>query len=328
MSLGFSAVIRAAVTLGVPDAVSDEPADVADLAAAIETDVETLDRLLRALTSHGLFIEVEERRYAHTAASRQLRADAPGSMRYIVLWASAPWTWHAWPRLEEAVRTGKAVFPAIYGKEFFTYLKEDAPESAEVFNRAMTQSSGLTSKLVVDALTLTGVRRVVDIGGGQGHLLRTLLESHPDLEGVLFDLEAVVAHADPALTGDGALADRARIVGGDCRREMPVDADLYLFKNVLEWDDDSTFAALRNVAVRGHGARVVLVQNLVEASTEPKVTTTMDLFLLLNVGGRKHTRRSLAELMSRAGIRFTRIAPVPGTSLHIIEGVVEENDDA
>ena len=42
----------------------------------------------------------------------------------MALWASAPWTWEAWPRLDEAVRSGKAVFPDIYGKEFFEYLKE------------------------------------------------------------------------------------------------------------------------------------------------------------------------------------------------------------
>jgi C-methyltransferase len=52
------------------------------------------------------------------------------------------------------------------------------------------------------------------------------------------------------------------------------------------------------------------------------VTTTMDLFLLLNVGGRKHTRRSLQELMERAGIRLDEVRPVAGTSLHVIEGTV------
>lgn len=241
----------------------------------------------------------------------------------MALWASAPWTWEAWPRLDEAVRSGKAVFPDIYGKEFFEYLKEDDETSATVFNRAMTQSSAITSAAVVDTLDLTGVGTVVDIGGGQGHLLCTLLERYPNLNGVLFDLESVVADAVPELRQGGRFADRVRIIGGDCRQAVPVDADLYIFKNVLEWDDDSTYAALRSVVTAAKpGARVALVQNLIEDSPEMKVTTTMDLFLLLNVGGRKHTRRSLSGLMERAGIRPGEVRPVPKTSLHVIEGTV------
>lgn len=323
MSLGFSGALRAAVKLGIPDALGDRSADVAELSAVIGADTETLDRLLRALTSHGVFTEVAERRYAHTESSRLLREDAPVGVRYMVLWASAPWTWEAWPRLDEAVRTGKEVFPDIYGTDFFSYLKEQDATSAEVFNRAMTQSSILTSLAVADTLDLSGVRTVVDIGGGQGHLLSTLLDRHPDLHGVLFDLENVVSDADEALRPGGRFSDRARIVGGDCRQEIPVDADLYVFKNVLEWDDDSTYAALRSVVDSARpGARIALVQNLVEDSSELKVTTTMDLFLLLNVGGRKHTRRSLAHLMERAGIRLGEVGPVPTTSLHVIEGTV------
>lgn len=323
MSLGFAGALRAAINLGVPDAVGDEPMEVTELAASVGAEAETLDRLLRALTSHGVFEETADRSYAHTAESRLLRKDASTGVRYMVLWASAPWTWQAWPRLDEAVRTNKPVFPDIYGKEFFAYLEEEDAESAQVFNQAMTQSSALTSEAVADALDLSGVRTVADIGGGQGHLLRTLLERHPEVSGVLFDLETVVSNADEALRDGGALAGRSRVVGGDCRHEIPVEADLYIFKNVLEWDDDSTYAALRSVvSAASPGARVALVQNLIEDSSEMKVTTTMDLFLLLNVGGRKHTRRSLAELMERAGIRLDEVRPVTGTSLHVIEGTV------
>ncbi|QXJ21833.1 methyltransferase [Actinomadura graeca] len=325
MSLGFAGAVRAAVRLGAPDALGDEPADVAAIASAIGADTETLDRLMRALTSHGVFEEVAERVYAHTASSRLLREDAPVGVRYMVLWATAPWTWRAWPRLDEAVRSGKAVFPDIYGKEFFAYLREEDAASAEVFDRAMTQSSAITSAAVAATLDLRGVGTVADIGGGQGHLLRTLLEADPALHGVLFDLEGVVAGADPALRPGGALAGRTRIIGGDCRQGIGAGADLYIYKNVLEWDDDSTLAALRSVTDAARpGARVALVQNLVDDSPEMKVTTTMDLFLLLNVGGRKHTRRSLAGLMERAGIEPGEVRPVPDTSLHVVEGTVAD----
>lgn len=59
--------------------------------------------------------------------SRLLREDDPNSLRYISLWCTEPWTWDAWPKLDEAVRSGRNVIEDLYGKEFFVYLNEDAP---------------------------------------------------------------------------------------------------------------------------------------------------------------------------------------------------------
>jgi C-methyltransferase len=323
MSLGFAAQLRAAAKLGVADALGRDGARADELAAAVDADPDTLDRLLRALTAHGVFEEVAPSRYMHSDLSELLREDHPRSMRYMVLWASAPWTWQAWPRLDDVVRTGKAIFPEIYGQEFFEYLKENDAASAEVFNRAMTQSSRLTSDLVAGALELGGARTVVDVGGGEGHLIATLLRRHPGLRGTLVDLPAVVAGALPELREGGELAPRCAIVGGDCREGLPAGSDLYIFKNVLEWDDESTLAALRNAAAAaGPGGGLALVQNLIEDSVEFKVTTTMDLFLLLNVGGRKHTTRSLAGLFEQSGLELVSVEPVPGSSLHIVTATV------
>lgn len=322
MSLGFAGALRAAVRLHVPDAIGDKPCTAEELAPRIGAHAGTLERLLRALSVHGVLEELDERRFGHTELSRLLREDEPGGMRFIVLWATAPWTWEAWPRLEEAVRTGENVFEPLYGRDFFGYLAEDDPEAAQTFDRAMTQSSRITSAPVADALDLTGVTGVVDIGGGQGHLLRTLMKRHPAVHGTLFDLPTVVPGALEGLR-ELERAGRCTITGGDCRETLPDGLDLYIFKNVLEWDDESTLAALRNVVTHGGpGARVSLVQNLIEDSSEIKVTTAMDLFLLLNVGGKKHTAAGLAALFDRAGLRFDGYRPVPGTSLHVVEGGV------
>lgn len=132
MSVAFAAQIRAAIKLGVADALGDEPRSAADLATAVGANSDTLDRLLRALASHGVFVQMTLAHYAHTDLSRMLREDQPGSLKYLVLWFTAPWTWQAWPRLDDAVRTGKAVFPEIYGQDFFAYLKDSDPDGRSV----------------------------------------------------------------------------------------------------------------------------------------------------------------------------------------------------
>ncbi|MFE2724753.1 methyltransferase [Kitasatospora sp. NPDC059327] len=317
-----AAAVRAAARLGVADALGDTPTTVTDLAAALDTEPKPLRRLMRALTCYGIFHETGDDRFEHTEMSRLLREDAPNSLRYISLWCTEPWTWEAWPKLDEAVRSGRNVFPELFGKEFFDYLHSEGGDSARVFDKAMTTSSRQSAADFAEYLDLTGIDSVVDIGGGQGHVLASLLEKHPALHGTLLDLPKVVAGADPRLRDGGALAARAALVPGDCRVDIPVHADLYIIKNILEWDDESTRRTLANVVLAARpGARVVVVENLVDDSPSMRFTTAMDLLLLLNVGGAKHSKESLVRLMTEAGLDVAEVRPV-NPYLHAFEATV------
>ncbi|MEU3844716.1 methyltransferase [Streptomyces sp. NPDC028635] len=306
-----AAALRAAARLGVADALGDTPTAVEDLAAAVKSEPKPLRRLLRALTCYGVFAEQADGTFAHTEMSRLLREDDPHSLRAITLWCTEPWTWDAWPLLDEAVRTGHNVVEELYGKEFFTYLHEDAPESAAVFNQAMTTSSRQSAQDVTRLLDLSGSTSVADIGGGQGHVVAGFLEKYPAMRGTLLDLPGVVENADPRLREGGAFADRVEIVAGDCRVTIPVKADVYIIKNILEWDDESTARCLRNVVeAGGPGARVVAIENLVDDTPSMRFSTAMDLLLLLNVGGAKHTTDSMVRRLTAAGLVIDDISPV------------------
>ncbi|MER6027827.1 methyltransferase [Streptomyces sp. NPDC001851] len=306
-----AAAVRAAARLGVADALGDAPMAVEDLAAAVKTEPKPLRRLLRALSCYGVFAEHPDGTFGHTEMSRLLREDDPHSLRDISLWCTEPWTWDAWPKLDEAVRTGKNVVEGLYGKEFFDYLNEDAPESADVFNRAMTTSSEQSARDVAALLDLSASRSVADLGGGQGHVVACLLDKYPAMRGWLLDLPRVVENALPRLRPGGDLAERARIVPGDIRESVPVEADAYIIKNILEWDDESTARLLRNVVeAGGPGARVVVIENLVDDTPSMRFSTAMDLLLLLNVGGAKHTTQSMVGRLEAAGLKVGDIRPV------------------
>ncbi|MFE9823315.1 methyltransferase [Streptomyces sp. NPDC005791] len=314
-----AAAVRAAARLGVADALGETPASAPELALVVDAEPAPLRRLLRALCCYGIFSETADGKFVHTEMSRLLREDDPNSLRYISLWCTEPWTWEVWPRLDDAVRSGTSVFPETFGKGFFEYLHQDAGESAQVFNRAMTSSSVQSAQDVADLLDLTGVSSVADIGGGQGHVLASLLEKHPSVHGTLLDLPGVVARADARLREGGRLADRVRIVPGDCRKDIPFEVDLYVIKNILEWDDESTRRTLDNVVAAARpGARVVVIENLVDDTPSMRFTTAMDLLLLLNVGGAKHTRESLVGRLSAAGLRVDGVHPV-NAYLHAFE---------
>ncbi|MGW4494819.1 methyltransferase [Streptomyces sp. NPDC004376] len=314
-----AAAVRAAARLGVADALTDRPTAVEDLAAAVKTEPKPLRRLLRALSCYGVFAEQPDGTFTHTEMSRLLREDDPNSLRAIALWCTEPWTWDAWPKLDEAVRTGNNVVESLYGKEFFHYLNEDAPESADVFNRAMTRSSEQSAREVAALLDLSGASSVADLGGGQGHVVACLLDKYPAMRGSLLDLPRVVENALPRLREGGDLADRAEIVPGDVRASVPVKADVYVIKNILEWDDESTARLLGNVVkAGGKGTRVIVIENLVDESPSMRFSTAMDLLLLLNVGGAKHTTESMVGRLTAAGLAVDDIRPV-NPYLHAFE---------
>lgn len=313
-----AAALRAAVYIDIAEELGDQPRTTGELARALEVNAETLGRLLRTLAQHGVFVETPAG-HMHTPRSRLLRKDDPNSLKYYVLWVTEPWTWQLWPHLGEAVRTGRGGFEERYGADFFTHLHHTWPDSAEVFNRAQTELSRLATNAVAHAVDLRGVGTLADIAGGRGHTLATLLERNPDLSGILFDLPPVVAEADRRLRADGRLAARARVVGGDCLQEIPVEADVYLFKNILEWADEKSVTALRNAARAGRAdSRIIIITNLIDGSPEVKFTTGTDLLFLLNSDGRKHTKETIAAVVDKAGMRVVEMRPV-NSYLHLIE---------
>ncbi|MER6065305.1 methyltransferase [Streptomyces sp. NPDC001792] len=318
------AALRAAILVGVADEIGDRPVAVEQLAKSLKVDAGVLGRLLLTLDQYGVFARAEDG-YAHTPASRLLREDDPQSLKYWVLWVTEPWAWELWPHLEEAVRnTGKDLFEEKYGAEFFAYLHKEWPASTEIFNKSQTELSRLTSAALAEALDLSGFRTLADVGGGRGYTLSTLLEKNPHLRGTLVDLPAAVAHPDPRLRPDGALASRARVMEGNCLEKIPVEADVYLFKSILEWDDDRTVTALRNAVAAGRpDSRILIATNLVDDSPEIRYATGIDLLFLLNTNGKRHTRSGITGLVERAGLRVDGVSEVKPL-LHVVEASIPQ----
>lgn len=309
-------LVRTALDLRLPDLVGEEPASVAELAQTAGLNADLTHRLFRALSVVGVFHRTGPDTYAHNELSLLLRADSGDAPAAVVnTFLDADWMWEVWARLTDGVRTGISPFVSVHGNDFYTFLGQ-SPEIAENFGRSMTLSLGDTNPAVADAVDLDGVRHVVDVGGGQGTLLREVLQRHPDLRGTLFDIDAVLADVDPELR-TGALADRCSIVAGDARESVPA-ADAYLLRMVLHnWDDDTCVQMLSRCAEAGNpGARVFVVETL--RTDEHEFVPLMDLQMFLLVGGKERGEEEFAALFERAGLQY-RGARETSTVLHVIE---------
>lgn len=318
----ISAAVVAAAELRLADAIGDKPVDIAEIARVVGADTNALSRLMRALVTLGIFRRVGERSFAHTELSTGLRTGGPDHILDLVLLEGAEWGWRMSSGLAGAVRTGEPLFPALYGKDLFSYFMEDEPEAGEVFDRAMSAISEASVGPITDALDLGGARTVVDVGGGQGSLLRAVLRRHPDVTGTLLDIAPVIAGAHEELR-EGDLAARATLVPGDCREAVPIAADLYLFRHVLHmWEDDTCVQVLKNcVAAAPQGARIVVIEQLLTDAPEGKYVALLDLHMLAVGGGRARSAEDFERLFAAAGVQLRGVAPACGGD-RLVEGTL------
>ena len=121
------------------------------------------------------------------------------------------------------MRTGKPGFDLEFGAATFDYLPAHA-DSFATFNAAMSERTASFAPSVATGYDFSDVRRIVDVGGGDGTLLVEILRCHPHLTGLLFDLPAAVGHAD-AILDSPDVADRCQVLAGDFFERVPEGAD-------------------------------------------------------------------------------------------------------
>jgi SAM-dependent methyltransferase len=303
--------MRVAAELRIADLLASGPKTITELASETGAHPTALERLLRALSTLEMFTQTADSRFANTPLSEMLRMDHPQSQRDSVVFLTAPFLWRPLGELYESVRTGDPVFERIFGQRFFDYLAAHSQDAA-AFNRAMTQGIAWTSPALLAAYDFSRFERLVDVGGGEGALLHDILVATPRLQGILFDLPQVVAHAPQILTS--GIVARCQIVGGNFFDFVPEGADAYLLKGVIhDWQDEDAARILRNVrrAIRPDGT-LLLIEGLVDSATRP--VGLMELLMLV-LGGRERTEADFRSLLSATGFSFTRIIPTETSSL-------------
>ena len=318
-SLGSQAVYVAA-QLGIADLLIDGPRHVDQLAEAAGADAPSLYRVLRALSSFGVFTELNDRVFGLSPTAELLRSDSPRSLRDLAIFMGEDWHWQVWGRTLYSVRTGKAAWAEVHGQEVFPYFAGN-PEAAKIFDRAMTSLSNLAIKAVVESYDFSDIETLVDVAGGHGRLLASILESNTSVKGVLFDQAHVLEGAKDS-EQIKALGARCELVSGDFFASVPAAADGYIMKHIIhDWDDDRALQILKNIKnVMKDGGRVMLVESVITDGNQPDFGKLLDIEMLVSPGGKERTAAEYKDLFARAGLRLTRIVPTK-SPYSVIEAV-------
>ena len=204
--------VYVAARLNVADLLADGPKTVAELAKLSCTHAPSLNRLLRALASIGLFVEDADHSFRLTPIAGLLCSDASRSLRSMALLHGDPYWWRSQGELLYCVQTGKPAPPYLHGMDEWAYLARH-PETAAVFDEAMSANTLEQIPAILGAYDFSPINTLVDVGGGNGVLLAALLGAYPTMRGILFDQAGVIEHARPVLEVSG-VADRCERVSG------------------------------------------------------------------------------------------------------------------
>lgn len=311
--------VHVAAELGIADLLGDGPRAADALARETRTHAPSLYRLLRALASVGVLEHQADDLFALTELGATLVSNAPGSTRAGVL-LFGMW-WGTWEQLAHSVRTGEPAATRVFGQPVFEHLAMNGALSA-TFHEGM---SGLNASLlpaIVEAYEFAQHHVIVDVAGGHGTLLATVLEAAPASTGVLFDLPEVLEVAQAALYQRG-LEARVRCIAGDMMESVPSGADAYLLKWILhDWDDEVCATILANVrAAMQPGSRLLIVDRVLPERADADAATARmmmtDLRMLAALGGRERTATQLRDLLEAAGLRTEEIIAT-GTPCSVI----------
>jgi hypothetical protein len=297
----------AAAEAGIADHLDDAPRPVEELASATGSHAGALYRILRLLASLGVFEEHAGRRFSHTEMSRTLRSDHPTRARAAVRMLGMPAMWQGFGAIDTSLATGGTGWHAAIGEPVFEWLGR-RPADASLFNDAMIGIHGGEQPATADAYPFSGT--VIDVGGGSGNMIVSVLRRHPAVRGVVFDMPHVVAEAAVRLKAEG-LEDRASVAAGSFFEGVPAGGDAYILSHIIhDWDEAKCLQILGHVrAAKKPGAKVLIVEMVVPPPNVMHPAKLLDITMLTIAGGQERTEEEYGALLDKAGLRLTRVLP-------------------
>jgi hypothetical protein len=304
-----SHIVYVAAKLSLADHLAKTAKSAEELAGKTGTHAPSLYRLMRALANLGILTEDATPCFALTPLGDALKTGAPGSARATILTLASDWWMRGFGHLLYSVETGKSGFEKSLGMPIFDWLKKH-PEEASMFSETMVGVHGAELPAVVAAYDFSGLTTIVDVGGATGNLLATVLASYPGSRGILYDLPHVVCDAPPLIQARG-LTDRVTIEAGNFFETVPSGGDAYLLSHIIhDWTEDQCLRILENCRrAMTPGGRLLIIEMVLPAGDTQHPAKMLDIMMLVGPGGQERTEQEYGTLLSKAGLRLTRVVP-------------------
>ena len=303
-----SKAMFAAVSLGVFDKLVNTAADVTTLAGKLGASADALERLLDSCASLGL-LKKESGVYSNTPVAETYPSrSSPSTLSGYILYSDRA-LYPLWGNLEAAIREGTNRWEQIFGggaSIFEHFFRTE--EARQDFLSGMDGFGQLSSPAVVAAFDLGRFHRLVDLGGGTGHLALTACARYPELQGLVFDLPAAISTASEYVERSPQ-GSRVALVAGNFFTDPLPEADLFALGRILhDWSEEKVRTLLRKVWERlpSGGALLVAEKLLDDGKAGPVPALMQSLNMLVCTEGKERTLAEYTALLRQPG--FAQVA--------------------
>ena len=302
----LSQAVGVAAHLGIADALVAGSRTSDELGKALGAHGKSVYRLMRLLTSIGVFSQDSDDHFRLNPLGETLLSGGPGSVRNFAITETAPGHWLPWGRLFDSVKTGKPMTHETLGMPLFDWYGQNT-EEAGFFNAAMGDLSALAAAELVRVYDFSTAQSVMDVGGSHGILLAAVLTANSEARGTLYDLPHVIDTADQHI--DPVVKGRCELVSGDFFKSVPKGGDVHLLKQIIhDWDDEQAALILTNCHdALAPAGKLLLVEMVVPSDNQPNMAQAMDLNMLAILGGRERTEEEYRTLLKASGFKLERV---------------------
>ena len=303
-------IIHAAQTLGILDVLHSHSKTLEQISEELQLNISSLFRFMRGLRTMGI-VDRNGGYYFLTPSGEKLCSR--GNLYNQCLIMGSYWQ-DALSRLPDSIKTGAKSLNSEFEDDFFRYLNRNKDASALFDNSMMELTSTFIPALLAE-YDFSPYRHVVDVGGGTGLLLYSILEKYQSMEGTLFDVCSVIENTPKKYT------DRCHWVSGSFFEEVPTNGDLYLLKLILhDWSDDKCIQILKNCRnAMKPGNKLLLMEYTIDADFERQfVRIYLDLLMMVMLDGKERSPGQFSTILATCGFQMTKVISTRST-ITIIE---------
>jgi ubiquinone/menaquinone biosynthesis C-methylase UbiE len=303
-NLWLLGAINVATELGIADILKDGPKTISELAKLTGTLDDPLYRIMRVLASQGIFKELENKKFTLTSLAKPMQEK---ELKYFIKHSLMKLQFQISGEMIHSVKTGRNSSELFVKDKMFDYIGQ-SKELNELYNKAMTSTSKMQVAAVLPAFNFSKYKCIVDVGGGQGFFISTILTKYKATKGIVFDLPQVINNCMLQSENQG-LSERIDFQAGSFFDSIPAGGDLYILKNIIHnWNDEDSVKILKNIRkVLPEQGRLLIIEMVIETDNNPSFGKMTDLYMMIGLNGRERTREEYQELLEKAGFKIERI---------------------
>jgi hypothetical protein len=309
--------LHTVVMLGIADYLVSGERTSDELAILTDCQPDELYRVLRCLASQDIFLEKDDKVFCLNEMSQLLVKNNPAGIAEFINICGTE-LYKATADLSYTVKYGKPAFDFQYKSNFWNYLA-DNPCRAELFNTAMVKGFNNSIEGILAAYDFSPYRRFVDIGGGNGQLICSILNKYELAEGIIYDLPYVAVSAKNYISQNN-LTHRCDFIGGDFFKMIPGDGEVYLLRVILhDWDDEKVHIILNNCRnTMKKTSKLIIIEKVVMDGEFKPSACLGDINMLVSLTGKERTMQEYKKLLAQSGFRLNAVKPTE-TAFSILE---------